>query len=90
MNTLKDGIQSGNVDLTITSSDAGGFFFIKDGNETVKIPFEIEVCASAFYKGDKEELTRQLVENQLISSKLICRISAKDTAHFLRAYGEQQ
>ena len=44
----------------------------------------------AFYKGDKEELTRQLVENQLISSKLIYRISAKETAHFLRAYGEQQ
>jgi hypothetical protein len=53
MDTLKKSIQNGNnVNLTITSPDASGFYFVKDGNETVKVPFEIEVCLAMFYKGD--------------------------------------
>lgn len=54
MDTLKDSVQSSNVNLTITSEDATGFFFKKDGNETVKVPFEIEVCCVAFYKGNNK------------------------------------
>ena len=52
MDTLNNTVQTGNVNLTITSSDASGFYFKKDGNDTIKAPFEIEVCCAAFYKGD--------------------------------------
>ncbi len=80
MNTLKDGIQSGNVDLTITSSDAGGFFFIKDGNETVKIPFEIDVGVAVFYKGNnKTDYSDRLFRKKISASDPSLEISYTTT-----------
>jgi len=67
MDTLKKSIQtdSSNVTLTITSPDASGFYFVKDGNETVKVPFEIEVCLSLFYKGNDTNYANRLIQEKL-------------------------
>ncbi len=50
IDSLNDSVQTDNVEVSIT--DNTGFYFIKDGNPTSRIPYEIEVICSAFYKGD--------------------------------------
>ena len=50
IDSLNDSVQTSNVDVSIT--DNNGFCFVKDGNQTSKIPYEIDVICSAFYKGN--------------------------------------
>ena len=49
--TLIDTLNSsnnGDVSLTITSDDATGFFFVKDGNETNTVQYTMDVCIVEF------------------------------------------
>lgn len=71
MDTLKDPDGNrANVDVTIRSTDPTGFFFKKDGNEAKTVPFEIEVCCVAFYKGNNSTnySTKKANEKMTVSS----------------------
>ena len=48
IDTLDSDKNSGNISLSITSEDATGFFFTKDGNETNTLQYEIEMCLLEF------------------------------------------
>ena len=48
IDTLDSSKNNGDISLTITSEDATGFFFTKDGNETNKVRYELEVCLLEF------------------------------------------
>lgn len=85
MDTLKNTIQSSNVELTITSADSGGFFFKKDGNETEKVPFEIEIYCVAFYKGDDSTTyaSREYNKKLPLSSNEVISYTAKTKPRWL-------
>ena len=81
MDTLKDSVQSSNVNLTITSDDATGFFFKKDGNETVKVPFEIEICCVAFYKGNNKTDYSSTVLRKKMSASSVGDVSQEPISY---------
>ena len=91
MDTLKKSIQNGsnNVNLTITSPYAAGFYFVKDGNDTVKVPFEIEVCLSMFYKGNNSSAYgTRVVQEKLVTgtTKTFNYSTSRRTADFILGF----
>ena len=95
MDTLKKSIQNGsnNVTLIITSPDASGFYFVKDGNESVKVPFEIEVCLSLFYKGNNSAAYgTRLVQEKLVTgtTKTFNYTTSRRTADFIFGFPYNQ
>lgn len=91
MDTLKKSIQNGsnNVNLTVTSPYASGFYFVKDGNETVKVPFEIEVCLSMFYKGNNSSAYgTRVVQEKLVTgtTKTFNYSTSRRTADFILGF----
>ena len=73
IDTLDSDKNSGDISLSITSDDATGFFFTKDGNETNKLRYEMEVCLLEFsyqrkytrpyYSYEKTTKSQKLQEN---------------------------
>ena len=77
--------QQGRLDAKLCLFDK--YLYNPNHNHMLK---RITPVVAAYYKGDKEEVKRLLVENKLISSKLIYKITSDENRKYEIIYGEKK